>query len=63
MARVKEIDKWPDDDRRAKARKDWDAMTEDEQEAYRREHAAIIDRWEAEIDAMTEDDCKEEKRG
>ena len=52
MIEVKEIDKWPDNDKWAKARKDWDAMPKDEKEAYRREHAAAIDRWEAETDAM-----------
>ena len=26
MTEVKEIDKWPDNDKWAKARKDWDAM-------------------------------------
>ena len=45
MIEVKEIDKWPDNDKWAKARKDWDAMPKDEKEAYRREHAAAIDRW------------------
>ena len=52
MTEVKEIDKWPDNDKWAKARNDWDAMPKDEKEAYRREHAAAIDRWEAETDAM-----------
>lgn len=60
MIEVKEIDKWPDNDKWAKARKDWDAMPKDEKEAYRREHAAAIDRWEAETDAMAEDDDTEE---
>ena len=62
MIEVKEIDKWPDNDKWAKARKDWDAMPKDEKEAYRREHAAAIDRWEAETDAMAEDDDTEEKK-
>ena len=34
MIEVKEIDKWPDNDKWAKARKDWDAMPKDEKEAY-----------------------------
>jgi len=36
MIEVKEIDKWPDNDKWAKARKDWDAMPKDEKEAYPR---------------------------
>ena len=62
MTEVKEIDKWPDNDKWAKARKDCDAMPKDEKEAYRREHAAAIDRWEAETDAMAEDDDTKEKK-
>ena len=62
MTEVKEIDKWPANDKWAKARKDWDAMPKDEKEAYRQEHAAAIDRWEAETDAMAEDDDTEEKK-
>ena len=53
MIEVKEIDKWPDNDKWAKARKDWDAMPKDEKEAYRREQ---------ETDAMAEDDDTEEKK-
>ncbi len=62
MTEVKEIDKWPDNDKWAKARKDWDAIPKEEKDVYLREHAAAIDRWQAEIDAMAEDGDTDEKR-
>lgn len=36
--------------------KDWAHTPKDEKEAFYREHAATIDRWQAETDAMAEDD-------
>ena len=36
MTEVKEIDKWPDNDKWAKARKDWDAMPNGKKEANTR---------------------------
>lgn len=61
MNEIKEVDKWPDNDKWAKARKEWDAMPQAEREAFCREHAAAIDRWQAETEAMAEDDKDEKK--
>lgn len=62
MTEVKEIDKWPDNDKWAKARKEWDATPKDEKETFYREHGAAIDRWQAETDAMAEEDNTDEKK-
>lgn len=62
MTEVKKVDKWPDNDAWAKARKEWNAMPKDEKETYRREHAAAIDRWQAETDAMAEEENTNEKK-
>lgn len=62
MNKVKVVDKWPDSDAWAKARKDWEATPKAEREAFYREHAAAIDRWQAETDAMAEEDNADEKK-
>lgn len=62
MTEVKKVDKWPDNDAWAKARKDWEATPKAERESFYREHAAAIDRWQAETDAMAEEDNTDEKK-
>lgn len=42
--------------------KDWAHTPKDEKEAFYREHAATIDRWQAETDAMAEEDDTDEKK-
>ena len=59
---IKVVDKWPDNDKWAKACKEWEAMPKDEKEAFYREHAAAIDRWQAETDAMAEEDDTDEQK-
>ena len=61
MTEVTKVDKWPDNDVWAKERKAWDDMTPAQREAFYREHADAIDRWQAETDAMAEDDTDEKK--
>lgn len=41
--------------------KDWDATPKAEREAFYREHAVAIDRWQAETDAMAEEEGSTEK--
>lgn len=62
MTKVKVVDKWPDNDKWAKARKDWEATPEAERQKYYERNAAAIDRWQAETDAMAEDDDTDEKK-
>lgn len=54
MTKEKISDPW------AEARKEWDAAAESEKEAYYRRYAALIDRWQAETDAMAKEDDTEE---
>lgn len=61
MTEVK-IDKWLDNDTWAKVRKEWDGTPTEEKEAFYRRNAAIIDRWQAETDAMAKEDNTDEKK-